>query len=148
MEDSSFGATCSKIGETLPADYIEQRKEEGLGEYISPDMQIDASTCLFPETTWIVKNVHHDDFDRCCKDLAEKFLLGTNVTVENSGYSRFRVNDYATLKVSEMTEENCSDLDFVKIPEAEPSLASRIMSLIRLITVILRLLTEILNGTV
>ncbi len=146
LEDSSFGATCSKMGKTLPADYIEQRRAEGFGDYISPDGQVDASTCLFPETTWIVKNVHHDDFDRCCKALAEKFLQGTNVTVENSGYARFRVNDYATKTVSEMTEENCADLDFIGLPEETPSTVTKIMSLIRLVTVILRLLTQLLNS--
>ncbi len=147
LEDSSFGATCAKIGKELPEDYISRRLEKGFGDYISADNQVDASTCLFPETTWIVKNVHHDDFDRCCKELAEKFLTGTNVTVDNSGYSRFRVNDYETLTVSEMTEENCSDIDFVGLPVEVPSTVSRIMSLIRLITVVLRALVELINST-
>ncbi len=142
LEDSSFGATCAKIGKTLPSSYIEERTQKGFGEYISADKQVDTSTCLFPETTWIVKNVHHDDFDRCCKALAEEFLSGTDVTVENSGYARFRVNDYEKNEVYDMSEDNCGDLDFLTIPEDNPSIITRVMSLLRLVFVIFSRLFE------
>ena len=48
---ASFGATTSTVYGTLSDEYIAQRLEEGKGEYISPDNQIDASTCLFPDYT-------------------------------------------------------------------------------------------------
>ncbi len=146
VKDSSFGATCATVGGVLSPEYVDNRIEEGYIDYVSPDMQIDTSTCLFPETTWIVKNVHHDDFDRCCKALAEEFLSGTNVTVENSGFARYRINDYDTLTVSDMTDKNCSDLEFVTTPEAEPTVQSRVISLIRLLTAILTLLMNLFSG--
>lgn len=58
---SSLGATVSRIGTTLSDEYIESRKALGFEKYISPDKQIDASTCLFPEYTWFIKGAIHDD---------------------------------------------------------------------------------------
>ena len=55
----SLGATVSDIDETLSDKYIAEREAAGFGAYISPDRQIDASTCLFPENTWFFKNINH-----------------------------------------------------------------------------------------
>ncbi len=146
LKDSSMGATCAQIGKVLPGDYIEERIKKGYADYISPDKQVDASTCLFKDTTWIIKNVHHDDFDRCCKALAEKFLKGDKVTVANSGYSRFRINDYATKTVSDMTEDNCADIDFISTPEEEPTTATRLSSFMRFFTAIIEFITKLFKG--
>ncbi|MGN1195335.1 MAG: hypothetical protein ACI4SB_07610, partial [Acutalibacteraceae bacterium] len=58
---ASFGATTSTVYGTLSEDYIAERIEEGKGQYISPDKQIDASTCIFPDYTWFTKGVNHSD---------------------------------------------------------------------------------------
>lgn len=58
---SSLGATVSKIGTAFSDEYIESRKALGYEKYISPDRQTDASTCVFPEYTWFLKNAIHDD---------------------------------------------------------------------------------------
>lgn len=55
----SFGATASDYDETLSDKYIAEREAAGFGAYISPDRQIDASTCLLPDTTWFIKNLNH-----------------------------------------------------------------------------------------
>lgn len=51
----SFGATVSEVGGALP--------EESLAgvspEYISADRCINASTCLYPEYTWFIKDAAH-----------------------------------------------------------------------------------------
>ena len=60
--DQSFGATCSKYGETFSKSYLEKAKAEGRDKYISPDNIIDASTCPLPDQTWFVKNIRHNDF--------------------------------------------------------------------------------------
>ena len=142
LEDSSLGATTAKVGTTLPQDYIDERTAAGYGDFISADGEVDASTCLFPETTWIIKNVHHDDFDKACWPLAELFLNGTGVTVENSGYARFRVNDYAAGTVEPMTSENCADLEFISRPTPEPTFATRVQAFAALVKVIFRALGE------
>ena len=56
----SLGATVAKVGGTLDADYVAARQAEGLGEYISPDNKVDASTCAFPEHTYFVSNLNHE----------------------------------------------------------------------------------------
>ncbi|MBQ7597648.1 MAG: hypothetical protein IJU56_03615 [Clostridia bacterium] len=59
-KNASLGATVSDIGTTLPESYRARRKAEGFGNYLSPDGQIDASTCAFPEQTWFVKGAVHN----------------------------------------------------------------------------------------
>ncbi|MGN1419293.1 MAG: esterase/lipase family protein [Acutalibacteraceae bacterium] len=55
----SFGATCSDINKKFSQSYIDQATQAGTEKYISPDKKIDASTCLFPDTTWFIKNCPH-----------------------------------------------------------------------------------------
>lgn len=148
LKDSSLGATCAKTGSTLSEAYIAERIADGYGDYISPDKQVDTSTCMFPDTTWVIKNVHHDDFDPICRVLAEEFLNGTEVTVENSSFARFRVNSYEEGSVEDMTEENCGDLEFVGRPVAEPDIASKLAALIRLITGFFNLIRMIITGKI
>lgn len=50
----SGGATVAGFGKTLGSDYVPA--DPG---YISPDNVIDASTCLFPDFTWFVKDGEH-----------------------------------------------------------------------------------------
>lgn len=146
LKDSSLGATCAKIDSTLSESYIAERTEKGFGKYISPDKQVDASNCMFPDATWFIKNVHHDDFDRVCRAQANAFLNGTGVTVENSGYGRFRVNDYKTLTVTDMTAENCGDLSFISLAEKEPTRVSILVSLMNWITSVINFFIKLFKG--
>lgn len=59
LRSMSLGATVARIGGTLDESYILAQKKKGLGEYISPDLKIDASTCAFPEHTYFVSNLNH-----------------------------------------------------------------------------------------
>ena len=59
-ELSSGGATVADLGETLPEDY-EQAIDCG-HNHVSSDRVIDASTGMFPEYTWFVKDMLHLDF--------------------------------------------------------------------------------------
>lgn len=59
LEDISFGATGAKLGETLSADYINSVKDNGKSKYISDDLIVDASTCLFPNNTWFIRDLAH-----------------------------------------------------------------------------------------
>lgn len=57
IELSSFGATCADFFQSFPEDYKQQKHQEI--NMISPDRQIDASTCLFPYHTWFIKGLFH-----------------------------------------------------------------------------------------
>lgn len=54
----SAGATVAPYGETLGESYAAADPTK-----LSPDKVIDASTCLFPDNTWFIKNAPHV----CCK---------------------------------------------------------------------------------
>lgn len=146
LKDASLGATCAKIDTTLPQEYIEQQTAAGFGEYISADNQVDLSTAMFPETTWVIKNIHHDDFEEACRPLAELFLNGTDVTVDNSGYARFRVNDYAAGTITPMTAENCGALAYMTRPLPMPTFQTRLQALIDWFRVIGKLIAALFKG--
>ncbi|MBQ3136906.1 MAG: hypothetical protein IJB74_05415 [Clostridia bacterium] len=55
LNDASFGATTAAAGTVLTDDYINGRIAEGKGKYISFDKEVDTSTALFPDTTWVIK---------------------------------------------------------------------------------------------
>lgn len=107
---SSLGATVSKIGTTLSDEYIESRKALGLEKYISPDKQIDASTCVFPEYTWFIKNAVHDDWTK----EEDRIIITVSsaeerITVDDiDDRPRFLVYDKDSDTVYPMTEENCN----------------------------------------
>lgn len=106
---SSFGATTGTIYEPLSDEYIAAQTAKGLGKYISPDKQIDASTCLLPDYTWFVKGVKHSEWT-----YAEDMLLMTVVTSEK----QLSINDFDESQfmvkhptdwwaMTAMTEDNC-----------------------------------------
>ena len=112
---SSFGATTGTIYNDLADDYIASRMEAGFGKYISPDGQIDASTCLFPDQTWFIKGSSHSNWSdwesRLLYDIA---CSKQQVTVDNSCWpSQFVVYSYTNPdndkdgEIEAMTTENC-----------------------------------------
>lgn len=52
---NSFGATTAPYCTTFSEDYLKDKDMK----YISPDKTVDASTCLFPEKTWFIRNIQH-----------------------------------------------------------------------------------------
>ena len=106
---SSFGATTSTVYGTLSDEYISERTAEGKGKYISPDKQIDASTCHFPDYTWFTKGASHSNWTGdesrllCYVITAEKQL-----TVDEVPLSRFMVYDSQNDALEPMTSENCN----------------------------------------
>lgn len=58
---TSAGATTAPIGECFEYDYEQALYPEK--NYISPDFMIDASTCMFPDYTWFIKDMKHMEFD-------------------------------------------------------------------------------------
>ncbi len=56
---SSFGVTCARFGQQLPADYKQAKYTDY--QFISVNRNIDASTCLLPFSTWIIKGLVHKE---------------------------------------------------------------------------------------
>ena len=105
----SFGATTSSVYETLSDDYIAKRVAEGKGKYISPDKQIDASTCLFPDLTWFIKGSSHSNWTTYeLKMLYDICSSDRQLTFDDFPYSQFMVYNTEEDLLFPMTEENCN----------------------------------------
>lgn len=90
VTSASYGATTSTIYDTLSDEYIAQRVSEGKGKYISPDKQIDASTCMYPDQTWFVKGANHSDWtDAENRILYNVIVSDKQLTVDDSPYSQY-----------------------------------------------------------
>lgn len=146
--DASFGGTAAGIFSTLSDEYIAEREALGLGEYISPDKKIDASTCLFPETTWIMKNKHHDYGDAYVY-LAEYFTQYSNVKVNsnNRNINRFLVFDKAAKnEFVNMTNENMADGSWITGVNTEPTFRSIFDSFVNMIKLMWNAFVDFLKG--
>ncbi len=146
---SSFGATVAGVFDKLPQEYIDAQIAAGKGKYISPDGKVDASTCLFPETTWFIKNKHHDTW-RSIATIAEYFTQYTNVnaTSNSKNMSRFLVIDpYGDIENAvNMTADNCADGPWLDLVEQEPTTETALAALIRFFTTIFETITAWLKG--
>lgn len=91
---ASGGAVCSLLGETLGEDYVQAALPEK--NYLSPDGQIDASTCMFPEKTWFIRDMGHVDYPYGAgTDIIIYFASSDEqITVDNSEYSQFLTYSY------------------------------------------------------
>ena len=145
VKDAAFGATASKAGSTLTDSYIQKRTAEGKGKYISFDKEVDTSTSTFPDTTWIIKNVHHNRFSTEV-EIATEFCRGTNVTVESSNYPRFIMYDEFKKTWSPMTESNCADYSFLSKPEEKPTTETKLVSFMNFFTAILNFFRKLFSG--
>jgi pimeloyl-ACP methyl ester carboxylesterase len=142
----SYGAICADHGKVLEQSYIDSMSEEAL-KYLSPDKKIDASTCLFPDNTWFMKNNLHDDFpydgNRLIKLLVES--KGEMTVFENAEWPQYIEYTGAQGETEGVfvTVEG-EDKDAVK-PE-EGSGEERFSIFIRFFTAILNFFTKLFNG--
>ena len=142
----TFGATTAPIGQKLSMDYIDSRIAEGKGKYIAPDKQVDLSTAIVPDRTWILKNAHHDVID-CLEPVIWEFLNGTNETVDTvTSGSQFMVFDYETLTATKMTEDNCADYEWITRPIEEPTTETRLVAFMRFFTMIFDFIKKFFRG--
>lgn len=55
--EASTGATCAPFGKRFADGYAQINESENY--YVSPSMEIDASTCYLPDSTWFVDGLFH-----------------------------------------------------------------------------------------
>ena len=148
LKHVAYRATTAPIGKTLSEDYLAKVPAEK-AKYISPDKQVDLSTCIVPDRTWILKNAHHDIID-CLHPVIYAFLNGTNENVDTVynkiGLKQFMVFDYNTMTASNMTADNCADYDFIHRSVEEPTTETRVVSFMRFLTMIMEFLKRIFSG--
>ena len=108
LEASSLGATVADFGKTLSSDYISAANAKGNGKYISPDKNIDASTCLYPDSTWFVKNCQHASMPNSLNEFCAALVAcESQPTVSQSTrYPQFMLYDSRGSVLVPLTEEN------------------------------------------
>ncbi len=107
VKKASLGATTSTIDTVLSDDYIAAAQANGTDRYISPDKQIDASTCVLPDTTWFIKNMKHANFPDSINRLFDRIINIDDFTVFNDAdYPQYLVFDDETQLIYPMTSDN------------------------------------------
>ncbi len=107
VSKASLGATTSTIDTVLSDDYIANAQASGKDRYISPDNQIDASTCVLPDTTWFIKNMKHANFPDSINRLFDRIINIDNFNVfSDADYPQFLVYDDESSAIYPMTAEN------------------------------------------
>ncbi len=111
LENASYGATCADVGQLLSNSYINKQEKAGKGKYISPDLKVDASTCLYPDYTWFIKDLPHDVFPTSVNELIMKIFHSKSQFTINSDekYSQFLQYESNSLLLSKVTELDLAD---------------------------------------
>ena len=73
-EQQAPGTLTAPIGSTLSDEYVAKAKADGTDKYISPDRAVDASTTLFPDTTWYIQNMKHNCYPKVLCPLIYQLL--------------------------------------------------------------------------
>lgn len=152
VKRSSFGATTGTIYKDLTDEYIEERTENGFGAYISPDKQIDASTCLFPDQTWFIKGSSHSNWSdwevRLLYDIASS---KEQLTVNNSCWpSQFVVFSYTNPdddndgEIEAMNESNC-DTENWEADESQDNPSTKLGGIFVGVTSLIKWLVELIK---
>lgn len=101
----SYYATSAPYGEILSEDYINGLSDK---RYISPDKMIDASTCLFPDSTWFFKNISHDPFPASIDKLIMEFIHsnGTLTVFDNENYPQYMKYNPEDQTIAPLSEDD------------------------------------------
>lgn len=120
VKRASFGATTSTVYDTLSDEYIAAREAEGKGKYISPDKQIDASTCLFPDYTWFIKGNKHSNWSWWENDLIYTVVTADRqLSIEDFDFSQYVVYNKDNNYADKMTLENCHTEQWEADPDVD-----------------------------
>lgn len=112
VRSSSMGATASTVTGTLSDKYLAGRDSR----FISPDRQIDASTCKYPEHTWFIKNLTHRNMPDILNEIWAAILdaEGWATVDEVENYPQFLVSDDKATELKPATEENSGSTSRMK----------------------------------
>ncbi len=70
---TSAGATCAPLDEILGDGYAQKNTACG-HNHLSADCVIDASTCMFPEQTWLIRDLGHTEFNDNAPETLEMIM--------------------------------------------------------------------------
>ena len=107
LSQSSMGATTAGVESSFSDEYIKNAVQNQKAKYISPDSQVDASTCLFPDSTWFIKDLKHEHFPEYIDKLFVEIINNDDFTVfDNPLFPQYLVYQRDTDIVVPMTADN------------------------------------------
>ena len=138
VENAALGVTAAKLDKTLSDSYINSLADK---KYLSPDKKIDASTCKYPDTTWLIKDIAHDVFPDSIHYLIADFINshGEMTVFDRAEYPQFLQYNSADESISPV-----AGLD-PEVPE-QGSNENRFSVFIRFFTSILNFIRKIFGG--
>lgn len=99
-QSTSLGATTAPIGDYFSDEYLSGKDPA----YISPDKTVDASTCLFPEKTWFIKDSGHFETGGLTAEYYNMFLFAKEeLTCSTAEIGRFTRLDKVSYTLVEDT---------------------------------------------
>lgn len=108
---TSSGATCTTYGAKFPADYKQQRYPEY--NFMSPEWNIDASTCAFPFRTWFIKGVGHATSPGDYEELSKEILYDDIDVFTDPNRPQFlRYDEEGSGKLEILTAQEEKELTF------------------------------------
>lgn len=119
---NSFGATTSSFGETLSEEYLKGKDMK----YISPDKTVDASTCLFPDKTWFIRNIQHAKGSSDLNTMIHTLLKSENEATVDTYKQYPRFMQYIASDGSIFP-----DVESVEIPSLPQNFMGRIIKLFK-----------------
>ena len=138
VKEASFGATAAKLDKTLTDSYINSLADK---KYLSPDNKIDASTCMFKDTTWFIKDCVHAVFPDSMDDLMAEFInsKGTMTVFTSEKYPQFLQYNAADESITPVEGTD------PEVPEPGSS-EKRFSAFIRFFTTILNFFKKLFSG--
>lgn len=134
ISQSSMGASAAGIMSTFSDEYIDSAVVNGTAKYISPDKKLDASTCLFPKTTWFIKNCDHEHFPDDVENLFVKIFNNKDFTVfDDEKYPQYMFYNEQTDLIEPLTAENLDTK-----PEYRTSFIQALTTLVKSLYIIIR----------
>lgn len=127
-KNNSFGATTAPYGESFSEEYLKDKDMK----YISPDKTVDASTCLFPDKTWFIRNIPHAE---TCDELDTMIytLLKSKKEATVDAYKEYpRFMQYIAA-----TESVCPDVESVELVALPDGFVERLIKLFKSIVTLL-----------
>ena len=105
--NSSLGATTAPLYGRFSDECVKGVKTANGGKYLSPDYQIDASSCLLPDHTWFIKNLYHHEVPDCLEDMMVEILNFDGYTSINDleAYPQYLVFSHETSLITPMPQD-------------------------------------------
>lgn len=130
------GTIAANIGKRLDENYILRKHKQGQGKYLSYDGCIDASQTMFPDTTWYIKDLEHDNYSGS----VDLFIL--RIMLSNGEFTIDSDPDYPQFLVS---EENDSTTQLYPLGKEHPGKSYESRSFIEIFRYLFSLIFELLG---